>query len=1726
MTDSAHAQAELVDLFVAKSVLTPTVAAGANAAFRITYGNTATVTATSVILTDTLPAGLAFVSAQPLTPTVSGNVLTWDLGTLAPVTAAITVAAQVTAAVAVQTVLTNTAEIQSAEPDGGPDDNVSTQTLTVVPTIVITGVSVLAIEPNTRHLGDGTEPGWTPPGAEGTALNWTFGLGGSPIGDGSLWLELYDVNCQNPISINGSSLGYLPTGSTWAGRTITVPQAYLQSGSNTLRIQMVACGTYDDIMVRNIRLSVPVTRTIVAQTPGYDDEFDAATVDLKWSRAAEDATHWSLTARPGWLRITTQNGDLAHAYNSARNVFLQTAPPGDWSIQTRLEFTPTVAYQHAGLVVYQSDANYLRLTRQKGCDCLEFVADNDDVWTGWSVPYAASAVWLRLDKVGDTYTGLYSADGSRWSVVGSYAKVLSPVRFGLVAANGAGVTPETPADFDYFRVGAPDTPPVATYQPVSLAPVANQALSSLYVNPPLGRVLLGGVPFSVPPAGNNRIQTSGATPITLSTTVASPTVAYVLVNAGAPTPANSRLGAITFTFADGSMHTQDLIIGRTVRDYYQGAYVNTLNDPLAREVWRGSHPSAPNPTVMDLLTVRLPTAQVTGTLTAVTFQRTGPGTDSILISGLTIGSSAAGDGAPDLYTAKTLDPGSSLPGADVTYRIRYGNWSNAPAEGVIVTDTLPAWTTHVASTDTYTRTLAEGVVAWEIGALPPWAAERVLTVTARISETLPADTALTNTVAIAGAIADADPANDVATIVHTPGYGDDFTSEALDAKWTRLREDASHWSLTARPGWLRITSQQGDLAGTYNNARNVFLQTAPAGDWSIQARLEFTPTANYQHAGLVVYQDDANFVRILREFGHAGIEFLSETGNTFSYYYVPWTAGVLWLRLDKVGDTYTGLYSADGSRWTAIGSYTRALSPRQFGLYAASSTYTAAETPADFDYFRVGVPDNPPVVTYQPVSLAPAANQPLSNLYVNPPLGRALLGGVPFFLPPAGNNRIQTSGATPVTLSTTVASPSVAYVLVNAGAPTPANSRLGTITFTFADGSTHAQDLIIGRTVRDWYQGSYVNTLNDPLASQVWLGNSAPHGGSNNARIDLLTIRLPSVQVTGTLAAVTFQRTGPGTDSILISGLTIGSSASAGSADPFVEKSAGVVSLLAGNDVTYRITYGNWSDVPAEGVVITDTLPDGLAHVSSTDTLTRTLGDGTITWEIGSLPPWTTGRVLTVTARLSESLPVDTVLTNTVVVTSATADVDAANSEATAAIAGIAQTRDVYAQTHYLGGNAIAGNPVRFLVKYGNAGNSPAAGVVLTDALGTDLSYVSDTRGGAGVFDGPDGRVITYSLGTLAPGQLGSFVLTVTSTETLSQGARITSTVRIGTDSPESPSVQNGLLGDYFNNTGGLCCGLGDPYAKGSWALSRIDPTINFNWGGGAPASGVAADFGTRWTGYVYAPVTGTYTFSANVDDWVELWVNNQYVLSRGCCGGTSGSIALSGGRWYPIRLDFWDGAWTGYVSLSWQIPGGSTTIIPSSNLAAESPTGAANVAAAGYAVTAQTRDATAQIAFLSSSSGSTAANSDVTFRITYGNTGNSPLANVLITQTIPAEMLYVSSTGAVTRTVGRSEVVWAVPSVAAGGSGTVDVVLRLTPDITTDRVLSTTVQISHDRPEMDPPDDVASTTILAYAPTFDAIAKIGWSSGSAQAGQQAVLWVDYGNRGNNPITGTVITVT
>ena len=162
---------------------------------------------------------------------------------------------------------------------------------------------------------------------------------------------------------------------------------------------------------------------------------------------------------------------------------------------------------------------------------------------------------------------------------------------------------------------------------------------------------------------------------------------------------------------------------------------------------------------------------------------------------------------------------------------------------------------------------------------------------------------------------------------------------------------------------------------------------------------------------------------------------------------------------------------------------------------------------------------------------------------------------------------------------------------------------------------------------------------------------------------------------------------------------------------------------------------------------------------------------------------------------------------------------------------------------------------------------------------------------------------------------------------------QVTVGVRSGVDSNNRPTWEqlfpnsgNGLMATYYNN----------PDFSGT-TVTRIDSTVNFNWGQNSPDPSIGNDtFSARWKGYIEIPITGEYTFFTRADDGSRLWVNEQLIIDNWenqSGSERSGSITLSSGTMVPIHMEMHEDQYTALAQLSWEGPSIPKQIIPQTNL-------------------------------------------------------------------------------------------------------------------------------------------------------------------------------------------------
>jgi hypothetical protein len=141
----------------------------------------------------------------------------------------------------------------------------------------------------------------------------------------------------------------------------------------------------------------------------------------------------------------------------------------------------------------------------------------------------------------------------------------------------------------------------------------------------------------------------------------------------------------------------------------------------------------------------------------------------------------------------------------------------------------------------------------------------------------------------------------------------------------------------------------------------------------------------------------------------------------------------------------------------------------------------------------------------------------------------------------------------------------------------------------------------------------------------------------------------------------------------------------------------------------------------------------------------------------------------------------------------------------------------------------------------------------------------------------------------------------------------------------------SGLKAEYFNDPDGGATSFGNK------ALSRVDSTVNFDWGAGSPDPTVHTDyFSVRWVGKVLPRYSENYEFHVTSDDGCRLWVDDKLVIDS--WGGHSpqddmGPMALNAGQKYNLKLEYRELQGGASVKLEWLSEHEPKAVIPSSQL-------------------------------------------------------------------------------------------------------------------------------------------------------------------------------------------------
>lgn len=204
--------------------------------------------------------------------------------------------------------------------------------------------------------------------------------------------------------------------------------------------------------------------------------------------------------------------------------------------------------------------------------------------------------------------------------------------------------------------------------------------------------------------------------------------------------------------------------------------------------------------------------------------------------------------------------------------------------------------------------------------------------------------------------------------VAVPPTSDDFGSPSLGLQWQwQANPDARWYSLTDKPGWLRLFAQPPAKDGNLYDAPHLLLQKFPAEEFVVTTRIDLTGPADDTVAGLMVFGFDYAYLGLQRL--GAGMNLVlsvrkkASTGggetlrgllppSGVSVTPVDWPPRFLRVTV-RAGGLCQFSYSVDGVAFADFGEPFTARESRWVGAKVGLFAAGAAGAHADFDFFHV-----------------------------------------------------------------------------------------------------------------------------------------------------------------------------------------------------------------------------------------------------------------------------------------------------------------------------------------------------------------------------------------------------------------------------------------------------------------------------------------------------------------------------------------------------------------------------------------------------------------------------------------------------------------------------------------------------------------------------------------------------------------------------------------------------
>lgn len=724
--------------------------------------------------------------------------------------------------------------------------------------------------------------------------------------------------------------------------TITVSGAEAEVVQATAANDYTATVTMDDVDY-TILFVAATAPTIYDFTTMSEETFAE-----DWRVLNEDSADYELVSGTGLVAQTT-NGDIYQTQTDGTNFFLTTVE-GDFTMETEM-IIPTAFtsnYQQGGLIVYGDNDNYLKLSYEYSSsssgDSIQFGEEVDGTFAVVGYEKSTtdySVIYFRLEKVGTTYTGSYSLDGETYTALGATQWDEENCEIGLYAnrsVSSGGTSCEI--QFPYVSILRYDLTAAGYYDFTTMTELDSN-WTVLNESAEEWALTESGLEFTIPSGQPWRTNTGTENVFALEQpdgdweAIAHLTWDNITVKYGK---------VAMFAYSDVDNYV-GLAYQTSATDNAKGYFVSQME--VAADGNNYGQSSTLNPGINEA------------------YLRIVKAGDSYTMSYSTDGT--------NYTTLVDDDAGETLTLADLKYITILGAADDDTNKATIKSvEVITAESIEVTGVtlDASSKTMVEGKTAALTATVSPsdatdqtvsWTTSNasVATVEDGVVTAVGAGTAtITATTADGGYTASCD-----ITVMEAyeaeNGYYDftQMTEEQIYGSWTIVNENADNW--TADADGLTISTASGDTYATYNDAENIFLQTPQYDNWTMDTKivLPYGFTTNYQQAGLIAWNSNADYVKLGYEYKSSGdhVQFSEEYGDSFSAINSITNDNLteMYLRMEKMDDTYTAYYSLDGVTYINAGSTTWS-DDCQIGFYAFHSYDSNAQSiDATFPYVSI-----------------------------------------------------------------------------------------------------------------------------------------------------------------------------------------------------------------------------------------------------------------------------------------------------------------------------------------------------------------------------------------------------------------------------------------------------------------------------------------------------------------------------------------------------------------------------------------------------------------------------------------------------------------------------------------------------------------------------------------------------------------------------------------------------